>query len=127
MSRAGKIRLRYTIMGLAIGTFWFLGRDRPAWEEAIRVIIVFTILIIIFRALLGRRGIRIRLAPILVTKITLIVVAAGVETLLGLWVPGAGVYVAIGLALVIGVGGPRFDRHLFVYEHAERAPQEVPR
>lgn len=125
MSRTAKIRLRYAVMGLVIGTCWFLGRNRPVWGEAIRVIIVFTVLIIIFRALLGRRGIRVRLVAVLTTKITLIVIAAAVETVAGLWVRGAGAYVALGLALAIGIGGPHFDRHLVVYEQPEHARKGI--
>lgn len=125
MTRQGKVRLRYALMGLSIGTFWFIGRNRPAWEEAIRIIIVFTVIIVLFRLLLARRGIRVRLVPILCTKVVLVVIAAAVETLLSRWISEPGTYVAIGLALIIALGGPHFDRHLFRYNQSTDNSREI--
>jgi peptidoglycan/LPS O-acetylase OafA/YrhL len=69
----------YLIGGLLVGGFWYLNRHRPPWEEALRTIAVFAILMAVLKMRFKRLHIDVHLVPLVATKAVLVVIAAVVE------------------------------------------------
>jgi peptidoglycan/LPS O-acetylase OafA/YrhL len=112
MTSSSKV-LRYVVGGLLIGGFWYLNRDRPPWEEALRTIIVFAILMMVLKARLKRRLLDVHLVPLIASKAVLVVIAAIVEQRLGPSTSNPSLIVAIGLAVAVALLGPIGDSHYF--------------
>lgn len=125
MTRTMKIHLKYLVMAAVIGGLWFQNRHRPAWEEGIRVLIVFALVMLLMKRLVARRGITIELGPALLTKTVLIAIALAVQLLVGRWTSDPAGYVAVGLALIIALLGPLFDHRFFSYTPTPSPTQEV--
>ncbi|HEY1705108.1 MAG TPA: hypothetical protein VGG75_35880 [Trebonia sp.] len=111
---------RYVIGGLLIGGFWYLNRGRPPWEEALRTIVVFAVLMLLLRARLRKAGVTVHLVPLIASKAVLVVIAAVVEQELRHSTSDAPLVVAAGLAVAIMVLGPLGDGRFF-----SRRPQPV--
>lgn len=115
--------VRYLLGGVIIGVFWYLNRHRPPWEEALRTIAVFAVLMVLLKAKLRRAGIAVHLVPLVASKAVLVIAAAVVEQR---WEHSASdpsnvpLYVALGLAAAVTVLGPIGDRHYF-----SKAPQKA--
>lgn len=106
---------RYLLGGLLIGAMWVLNRHRPPWEEALRTIVVFTILMVALRAKLRSR-VQVHLVPLVACKAVLVGIAAVVEQGL-LHAMGnptdAPLFVAGGLVVAVTLLGPIGDGQFF--------------
>ncbi|MFE2376880.1 hypothetical protein [Streptomyces sp. NPDC059398] len=105
--------LRYLLGGLLIGGFWYLNRGRPVWEEALRTILVFAVVMFLLRSRLRRRSVEVHLVPLVASKAVLVVIAAVVEEQLKGSVGDASLVVAIGLGLAVMLLGPLGDSRFF--------------
>ncbi|WP_406140174.1 hypothetical protein [Streptomyces sp. NBC_01089] len=112
MTSSSKV-IRYVLGGLLIGGFWYLNRGRPVWEEALRTIAVFAVVMFLLRSRLKRRGVEVHLVPLVASKAVLVVIAAVVEDQLMDTVGNASLVVAAGLGLAVMLLGPLGDRHYF--------------
>lgn len=113
--KAAKI-LRYVAGGLLIGGFWYLNRHRPLWEEALRTIVVFAILMTALKARLRGRSVNVHLVPLVASKAVLVIIAAIVQQEFLASAGDPSLIVAIGLAIAIMLLGPLGDRHYFIRE-----------
>jgi hypothetical protein len=116
---------RYLIGGLVIGGFWYLNKSRPAWEEALRTIVVFAVAVTLIKARLKSKPVTIHLVPLIASKATLVLIAAGVEEALRTShaVSDPALVVAIGLGLAVTVVGGLFHRFFFTI-NVPRRPYE---
>jgi peptidoglycan/LPS O-acetylase OafA/YrhL len=105
--------VRYLIGGLLIGAMWYVNRGRPAWEEALRTIAVFTVVMALMKGKLKRRSVDVHLVPLVASKAVLVTVAAVVEVQVQGSIGNASLVVAIGLALAVTLLGPLGDGHYF--------------
>jgi hypothetical protein len=104
----------YLLGGLLIGGFWYLNRDRPLWEDVVRTVVVFSILMTVLRLRLRRRGIEVQLFPLIATKAVLVVIAAVIEdTMDRQSVSNSPLIVAIGLGLAVCLAGWVGDTYFF--------------
>ena len=105
--------VRYLIGGLVIGGFWYLNRGRNPWEDALRTIIVFALVMTLIKGKLKRQSVDVHLVPLVVMKAVLVVAAAAVEEAIK---PSAGqpaLLVSIGLGGAVFLAGLLFDRFFF--------------
>ncbi|NDZ78175.1 hypothetical protein G3I19_06470 [Streptomyces sp. SID10853] len=114
MTSSSKV-IRYVLGGLLIGGFWYLNRGRPVWEEALRTIAVFAVVMFLLKSRLKRKGIEVHLVPLVASKAVLVVIAAVVEDQLMDTVGNASLVVAVGLGLAVMLLGPLGDRHYFTH------------
>ncbi|WP_433893711.1 hypothetical protein [Streptomyces sp. CA-111067] len=105
--------VRYLLGGLIIGGFWYINRGRPAWEEALRTVVVFTVLMALLKARLKRKNVEVHLVRLVASKAVLVVIAAVVEDRIKDSVNNASLVVAIGLGLAVALLGPVGDNHYF--------------
>jgi peptidoglycan/LPS O-acetylase OafA/YrhL len=112
MSSSSKF-VRYLLGGLIIGGFWYLNRSRPAWEEALRTVVVFTVLMALLKAKLKRKNVEVHLVRLVASKAVLVVIAAVVEYQIQDSTDNAPLVVAIGLGLAVALLGPLGDNHYF--------------
>jgi peptidoglycan/LPS O-acetylase OafA/YrhL len=108
--------VRYLLGGLLIGGFWYLNRHRPPWEEALRTIVVFALLMTVLKAKLRRSGVEVHLLPLVASKAVLVLIGALVEQGLthSMTDPtDAPLFVAAGLAIAVTVLGPIGDSRYF--------------
>jgi peptidoglycan/LPS O-acetylase OafA/YrhL len=106
--------VRYALGGLLIGGFWYLNKGRPAWEEVIRTVIVFSILMVVLRMRLRRTGVDVHLVPLIATKAALVVLAAVVEEALKHHaVSNSALIVSVGLGVAVFLAGFLADSHFF--------------
>lgn len=113
MTPTPKTLIRYIVGGLLIGGFWYLNRGRTPWEEALRTIATFAVLMLVMRVRLRRKSVHVHLVPLLAAKAVLIVIAALVEEGLEHSTGDAALIVAIGLGLAVAVLGPLGDHRFF--------------
>ncbi|WP_406348728.1 hypothetical protein OHA44_26860 [Streptomyces sp. NBC_00144] len=112
MKSSSKV-IRYVLGGLLIGGFWYLNRGRPVWEEALRTIAVFAVVMFLLRSRLKRRSIEVHLVPLVASKAVLVLIAAVVEYEFRDSVSSPSLVVAGGLGLAVMLLGPLGDRHFF--------------
>jgi hypothetical protein len=105
--------MRYIIGGLIIGGFWYLNRGRPPWEEALRTIIVFAVIMLILKARLRTKSVNVHLVPLIASKAVLVIAAAIAQEELLRTTSNATLFVAIGLGVAIMLLGPLGDGHFF--------------
>lgn len=120
--------VRYLLGGLLIGGFWYLNRHRPPWEEALRTLAVFAVLMTALRAKLRSADVEVHLVPLIASKAVLVLIGAIVQQALahGLSDPSdAARYVAVGLALAVAVLGPIGDGHYFTRARPPRRQNPV--
>ena len=113
MTRIWRSRLKYAIGGSVIGGFWYFNRQHPPWEEGLRTLIIFGALILLARARLRRRGIKVHFITLLATKAALVAIAVAAGTLLSPYMQGSALVVACGLGLAVAVLGAIFDGYFF--------------
>jgi hypothetical protein len=127
--------VRYLLGGLLIGAFWYINRSRPPWEEALRTIVVFAVLMAALKQKLKRAPVEVHLVPLVLTKAVLVAIAAIVEQGLehGMSDPSkAPLYVALGLAAAVTLLGSIVDGLFFTrsepgqqYFAAARPPSRI--
>lgn len=106
--------VRYALGGLLIGGFWYLNKGRPAWEEAMRTVVVFSVLMVLLRMRLRRTGVDVHLIPLIATKAALVVIAAVVEEALEHHaVSNPALIVAVGLGVAFFLAGALADSYFF--------------
>ena len=105
--------VRYLIGGLVIGGFWYLNRDRNPWEDALRTIVVFAVVMILVRGKLKRQSVEVHLVPLVAAKAALVVAAAAVEEGLGSSAGNPALVVALGLGAAVFLAGLLFGRFFF--------------
>ncbi|MFJ7586860.1 hypothetical protein ACIQZO_05585 [Streptomyces sp. NPDC097617] len=112
-------RAVYAAVGAAVGGVWALGGDTPAWEHALRVLVVVLCASLVGR-LVGRRLARAGRAPIdrglffglVAGKVLLVAVALCVDGIVGLWLPEPALITAGFLFVLVTVGGPTLHGRL---------------
>jgi len=111
-----RVRLSYAGIGLLIGGAWALGWSQPAWQHALRLLVV--VLVVPPLMPLLHRFTR-RSAPahpplryLVPIKIGLVAAALGLEVLLQQWTPWANLMTALALAAAVAIGGPPLHRKL---------------
>jgi peptidoglycan/LPS O-acetylase OafA/YrhL len=112
MTSSSKV-IRYMISGLLIGAMWYLNRGKPAWEEVLRTVAVFTIVMAFMKAKLKRKSIEVHLVSLVASKASLVVIAAFIESRINDSVNNASLIISLGLVLAVTVLGPLGDRHFF--------------
>jgi hypothetical protein len=129
MTSASKARIRYLVGGLLIGGFWYLNRHRAPWQEALRTLATFALLMTLLRARLQRKSVHVHLVPLVAAKGALVIVAALVQTALGHTMASPQLIVAFGLGLAVALLGPFGDKHFFTPRPTTSAPtlQEIDR
>ncbi|MEZ0110031.1 MFS superfamily sulfate permease-like transporter [Catenulispora sp. EB89] len=121
--------IRYLLGGVMIGLFWYLNRHRPPWEEALRTIVVFAVLMAALKAKVRSAGIDIHLIPLVVSKAAVVVAAAVVEQVLEHSMRASSdvpLFVALGLAATVAVLGPFGDSHYFTVAAEAQTSTEPP-
>lgn len=109
----------YAAAGAAVGAVWALGGDMPAWEHALRVLVVVLCVSVVGR-LVGRRLARAGRTPLdrglfyglVAGKVLLVAVALVVDWLAGLWFPEPELITAAFLFVLVAVGGPALHGRL---------------
>ncbi|MFJ6479678.1 MULTISPECIES: hypothetical protein [unclassified Streptomyces] len=105
--------LAYVAAGAAVGGVWAFGGDMPAWEHALRVLVVVLCVSVAGR-FVGRRLARSGRTPIdrglffglVAAKVLLVAVALLVDWLAGLWFSEPALITAGFLFVLVAVGGP---------------------
>ena len=105
--------VRYLIGGLVIGGFWYLNRGRNPWEDAVRTIIVFAVVMTLLRARFKRQSVDVHLVPLVLMKAVLVVAAAAIEEAVKPSVTDPALLVSIGLGVAVFLVGLLFDRFFF--------------
>ncbi|AQT75745.1 MULTISPECIES: hypothetical protein [Streptomyces] len=118
---AGSARRRaaYAAAGVAVGAVWAFGGDTPAWEHAVRVLLVVLCVSVAGR-LVGSRLARTGRAPLdrslflglVAAKVLLVAVALLVDQVAGLWFAEPALVTAAILSVVVAVGGPALHGRL---------------
>ncbi|MFH9795025.1 hypothetical protein [Streptomyces virginiae] len=109
----------YAAAGVAVGAVWVLGGDMPAWEHALRVLLVVLCVSVAGRVV-GPRLARAGRAPLdrkvffglVVAKVLLVGVALLVDWLAGLWFAEPALITAGLLFVAVTVGGPALHARL---------------
>ncbi|WIY01618.1 hypothetical protein QRX60_47655 [Amycolatopsis mongoliensis] len=107
-----KTRSRFLALGLLLGVLWYVNGSRPLWEHALRMLVLMIVVLVALELLARRRyhgneRPHIRHGWIIGAKLALLAVAVGADWLLAQWTSRANLIVAIGLAVVVAVAGPR--------------------
>ncbi|MCX4807773.1 hypothetical protein ACFWWM_12750 [Streptomyces sp. NPDC058682] len=105
--------LAYAAAGAAVGGVWAFGGDMPAWEHALRVLVVVLCVSVAGR-LVGRRLARAGRTPVdrslffglVAAKMLLVAVALLVDWLAGMWFSEPTLITAGFLFALVAVGGP---------------------
>jgi len=123
MTLTSKARIRYVVGGLLIGGFWYLNRGRTPFEEALRTIATFAVLMVVMKARLKRKSVDLHLVPLLAAKAVLIAIAALVEEGLKHSIGNPALVVSIGLGLAVALLGPLGDHRFFT---SKKSPTPSP-
>ncbi|MFD9480474.1 hypothetical protein [Streptomyces nojiriensis] len=111
--------LAYAAAGAAVGGVWAFGGDTPAWEHALRVLVVVLCVSVAGR-FVGRRLARAGHTPVdrglffglVAAKALLVAVALVVDWLAGLWFSEPALITAGFLFVLVTVGGPALHGRL---------------
>ncbi|WP_327739115.1 hypothetical protein OG749_40345 [Streptomyces nojiriensis] len=109
----------YAAAGAAVGAVWAFGADMPAWEHALRVLVVVLCVSVAGR-LVGRRLVRAGRTPVdrglffglVAAKVLLVAVALLVDQLAGLWFSEPALITAGFLFVLVAAGGPALHGRL---------------
>ncbi|MEU4353115.1 hypothetical protein [Streptomyces virginiae] len=109
----------YAAAGAAVGAVWILGGDAPAWEHALRVLVVVLCVSVTGR-FAGRRLARAGRATLdrklffglVAAKVLLVGVALLVDWLAGLWFAEPALITAGFLFVAVAAGGPALHGRL---------------
>ncbi|MER6197924.1 hypothetical protein ABT234_11245 [Streptomyces sp. NPDC001586] len=118
----------YAAAGAAVAAVWVFGGDMPAWEHALRVLVVVLCVSVAGR-FVGRRLARTGRATLdrglffalVAGKVLLVAVALLVDWLVGLRFAEPTMITAVFLFVVVAVGGPALHGRL---SHGAQARQE---
>ncbi|MHA6765429.1 hypothetical protein [Streptacidiphilus sp. PAMC 29251] len=121
MKPTSKALIRYVVGGLLIGGFWYLNRGRTPWEEALRTLGVFAVLMLVMRMRLQRKSVQVHLVPLLAAKAALVATAALIEEGIKHSTGDPALVVAIGLGLTVALLGPLADHRFFTPKTAAPA------
>ncbi|MFF0218581.1 hypothetical protein [Streptomyces vinaceus] len=108
----------YVVAGAVMGGVWAWGSDTPAWEHALRLLVLVVCAAVLMslahrrRARLGRPVDRRLHSGLLAGKVLLVVAALALDQLLGLWVAEPSLITAVVLFAGIAAGGPALHRRL---------------
>ncbi|WKV70477.1 hypothetical protein AW27_002485 [Streptomyces sp. PCS3-D2] len=112
---AGSVRalIAYAAAGAAMGVVWAFGGDTPAWEHALRVLVLVLCVSVVGR-LVGRRLARSGRAQLdrrlflglAAAKVLLVAVALVVDQVVGLWFSDPALITAGILFAAVTLGGP---------------------
>ncbi|MFF4104719.1 hypothetical protein [Streptomyces sp. NPDC001903] len=108
----------YVVAGAVMGGVWAWGSDTPAWEHALRLVVLVACAALVMslrhrrRARLGRPVDRRLHCGLLLGKVLLVVAALLLDQLLGLWVAEPSLITAAVLFAGIAAGGPALHRRL---------------
>lgn len=105
--------LRYVGGGLVIGAFWYINKGRPPWEEALRTIIVFSVVMVLVKGKLRNTPIDLHIVPMIATKAVLVIIAAAVETSIVGQVSDPALVTACGLGIAVILVGLVAHRFFF--------------
>ena len=106
-------RRLYLIIGLVIGAVWFFRGDAPAWEHALRAVILLVVALPAAQLLLVRRfassqtQVHLRHVRIIVAKLTLVAAALIAQVVLEAAALRASLVVGIGIAVTVATVGPK--------------------
>ena len=105
---------QFLVAGVILGVLWYANGGEPWWEHALRMLLIMVSALIALDLLARRKhtcGDRPRIAHgrIIAAKLALLMLAIGVEWLLGLWTDRADLIVATGLAALVALAGPRLQ------------------
>ncbi|MFF3978069.1 hypothetical protein [Streptomyces sp. NPDC001828] len=113
------VRLGYLAAGLVMSGMWLRGADLPAWEHALRVLVVVLVvppLVHLVRRRRERRADTVRsprvpLRRLVALKVALVAAAlCGERLLLRIGLPGADAITAAALLLTVSLAGPPFHQ-----------------
>ncbi|ROQ94220.1 hypothetical protein EDE04_0633 [Streptomyces sp. 2132.2] len=108
----------YVVAGAVMGGVWAWGADTPAWEHALRLLVLVVCAAVLMslahrrRARLGRPVDRRLHSGLLAGKVLLVAAALLLDHLLGLWVSEPSPITAVVLFAGIAAGGPALHRWL---------------
>ncbi|MFI6347820.1 hypothetical protein [Streptomyces sp. NPDC050560] len=114
------VRRIYLIVGLVMGALWVWHKGEPLWEHALKLLVL---LFVVAPLVLGRMRRKHPPVPgqltlayprLVVAKLVLLVVTLAASALLRDKVDNADLVVAVGMAVVIAVGGPLIHPRLLV-------------
>ncbi|MGW2036802.1 hypothetical protein [Streptomyces virginiae] len=116
---SARLLAAYAAAGVAVGAVWVLGGDMPAWEHALRVLVVVLCVSVAGRAV-GPRLARAGRTPLdrkvffglVAAKVLLVGVALLVDWLAGLWFAEPALITAGFLFVAVTVGGPALHDRL---------------
>ncbi|WP_028933716.1 hypothetical protein [Pseudonocardia spinosispora] len=115
------LRLRYGAIGLVLGVIWVAHASEPAWEHAVRALVLVAVAVpLILRARKKRAaagappGIleEMSLPRMVAAKIALIAVALLADWTLSYWTSASSMIVALGLVLGLAAAGPALHTFL---------------
>ncbi|MGI5330659.1 LmeA family phospholipid-binding protein [Actinomadura nitritigenes] len=110
--RRRRLAIGYAVAGSAIGGAWAAGGDMPAWEHALRLLLIIVVvppLVRLARRRLGARG-HLPLGRLVAAKVLLIGVALLLDMLLATWTGAAHVITGVVLSVLVACGGPVLHR-----------------
>ncbi|MFJ6367821.1 hypothetical protein ACIQK5_06560 [Streptomyces virginiae] len=118
-ARRARTAAAYAVAGAAVGGIWALGGDTPAWEHALRVLVVVLCVSVAGR-FVGRRLARSGRVPVdrrlffglVAGKMLLVAVALLVDELAGLWFAEPALITAGFLFVLVTLGGPALHGRL---------------
>ncbi|MFB6820776.1 hypothetical protein ACFCXA_04185 [Streptomyces virginiae] len=127
-ARSARTAAVYAAAGAAVGGIWALGGDMPAWEHALRVLVVVLCVSVAGR-FVGRRLARSGRALVdrrlffglVAGKVLLVAVALLIDQLAGLWFADPALITAGFLFVLVALGGPALHGRL---SHGTAGPGE---
>ncbi|MFE5489426.1 hypothetical protein ACFQ7Z_05610 [Streptomyces virginiae] len=116
---SARVPVAYAAAGAAVGAVWLLGGDMPAWEHALRVLVVVLCVSVAGRVV-GPRLARAGRAPLdrklffglVAAKVLLVGVALLVDWLAGLWFAEPALITAGFLFVTVAAAGPALHGRL---------------
>jgi hypothetical protein len=120
------VRLRYALLGLAVGGIWLWGGSSPLWLHALRTAVVLLTLPVAGGRIadsVARRTGRARtfsVRRLATAKAVLILIAIAVTATAGNRVAHLDLYIAAWMAITLAVGGPAVHHRLLI-----RAPGDI--
>ncbi|MET7622502.1 hypothetical protein [Streptomyces sp. NPDC005408] len=121
-------RKLYLVIGVVLALIWAARAEDPPWQHALRTLGLMLVILpaatLLLRRKQARTGIQLpelRHLNIFAAKFLLVAAALGAEWLLQSHTQKAAHYVAIGIAVVVALVGPRLSR-FFIKQSADPAP-----